>query len=231
MTPDLWVELSSEGSDWLPADAGADGDEPGAVADCGGAEAVGLRGDGRGKDVFIACFDEQLHFAVVIHAAHAVLVAGTDIDAALVGRVVADDSVDSDDAAVIVVAIFGFFRIGEAGDLAIETAATGDVDVVAGLGDEADDGIERERPDVRVAAVGSRFCDEVAGKLVVREAVFGKQGQPVGEVDAGADSELPAPGDVGSVDGCAGAATEFQRVLAGDAVLPSASATAFLACG
>ena len=119
----------------LPANAESDGDQLGVRGDGGGTQAVGLRCDGGGKHVEVAGLDKELHFAGTVDAAHAVDVAAANVPATLVGGEMAHHLVCLHVAATVkVITVNRQSGVGKAGHLAVEAAATSEVEIVRGLG-------------------------------------------------------------------------------------------------
>src|ERR1700679_1014018 len=228
------MRCSGPVSDWarLPAQAEGDGNQAGAATDGGHAQAIGGDCRSRRQNVEIADFRKQLHSSVVIDATEAVGIAAADVPAALVGREMTDNFVLRALEAFEELAEFGFFRISEAGDLAIKTAAAGDVYAVGGLGKQVHQGVEAQRQDVGGAAGGSGFRDHAAGELVIHELVLGKHREALVEVQAAADGEVATPGDVvrGISNRTVGAAASLKRQAVEQAVATTAT-TVFILRG
>src|ERR1019366_6477564 len=68
----------------LPANTEADRDHLRARGYACSSQPIRLRGHGRGQDIDVAHFGEELHLAVAVHAAHPVLVAAANVEASLV---------------------------------------------------------------------------------------------------------------------------------------------------
>src|SRR5579863_4604637 len=144
-----------------------------------------------------------------------------------------DDYVRVIRAAVIVVAIVGFLRVGKIGDLAVETAAAGKVEVVRPLRGDVDHRGEGQGPDVRIAAVRSGFGDDCAGQLVIDELVLEQSGQMIGEMQTAAHGNISTPREVAGT--IAGGAAGSDACLEGEAMqhtlLRPGVALAARACG
>jgi len=121
--------------------------------------------------------------------------------------------------AVKIAAILHRFRIGKVGDLAIEAAAAGHIQIVGAGRKERDDRVQRKRPDVRIAACGASFADDCAWQFIVDKLILCEQTQALGEVIAAAGRKVSSPPNV--TGGVAGRAVGAAASLKGQMTRPA----------